>query len=87
MTITNTGSAPDRVSCVSSDASAECQIHIMAIANGVMKMRRIEDSLEIRPNETAVFKPACILCWSISSIHWTRARLRKSRLNSTTQDL
>jgi periplasmic copper chaperone A len=58
MTITNTGSAPDRVSCVSSDASAECQIHIMAIENGVMKMRRIEDSLEIRPNETAVFKPS-----------------------------
>ena len=30
----------------------------MAIENGVMKMRRIEDSLEIRPNETAVFKPS-----------------------------
>ena len=58
MTITNTGSAPDRVSCVSSDASAECQIHIMAIENGVMKMRRIEGGLEIRPDETALFKPS-----------------------------
>ena len=58
MTITNTGSAPDRVSCVSSDASAECQIHIMAIDSGVMKMRRVEGGLEIKPNETAAFKPS-----------------------------
>ena len=58
MTITNTGSAPDRVSCVSSDASAECQIHIMAMDSGVMKMRRIEGGLEIKPNETAAFKPS-----------------------------
>jgi periplasmic copper chaperone A len=58
MTITNTGSAPDRVSCVSSDASAECQIHIMAMDSGVMKMRRVEGGLEIKPNETAAFKPS-----------------------------
>ena len=31
MTITNTGKAPDKVSCVSSDASAECQIHTMVM--------------------------------------------------------
>ena len=58
MTITNTGTAPDRVSCVSSDASAECQIHIMTMDSGVMKMRRVEGGLEIKPNETAVFKPS-----------------------------
>ena len=58
MTITNTGSAPDRVSCVSSDASDECQIHIMAMDSGVMKMRRVEGGLEIKPNETAAFKPS-----------------------------
>ena len=51
MTITNTGSAPDRVSCVSSDASAECQIHIMTMDSGVMKMRRVEGGLQIKPNE------------------------------------
>jgi periplasmic copper chaperone A len=60
MTITNTGSAPDRVSCVSSDASAECQIHIMALEGGVMKMRRVEGGLEIKPNETAAFKPSSL---------------------------
>jgi copper(I)-binding protein len=58
MTIANTGSAPDRVSCVSSDVSAECQIHIMAMESGVMKMRRVEGGLEIKPNETAAFKPS-----------------------------
>jgi copper(I)-binding protein len=58
MTITNTGSAPDRVSCISSDVSAECQIHMMAMESGVMKMRRVEGGLEIKPNETVVFKPS-----------------------------
>ena len=38
MAITNNGKTPDRVSCVSSDASAQCQIHTMATEDGVMKM-------------------------------------------------
>jgi hypothetical protein len=37
MTITNNSQTPDRVTCVSSDASAECQIHTMTMDNGVMK--------------------------------------------------
>ena len=49
MTITNNGTAPDRVSCVSSDASGECQIHTMTMDNGVMKMRPVESGLEIKP--------------------------------------
>jgi periplasmic copper chaperone A len=58
MTITNTGSAPDRVSCVSSDASARCQIHTMTMDNGVMKMRPVEGGLEIKPGETVTLKPS-----------------------------
>jgi len=58
MTITNTGNAPDRVSCVSSDASARCQIHTMTMDNGVMKMRPIEGGLEIKPGETVTLKPS-----------------------------
>ena len=58
MTITNNGSVPDHVSCMSSDMSAECQIHMMAMENGVMKMRPVEGGLEIKPNETAAFKPS-----------------------------
>jgi copper(I)-binding protein len=57
MTITNNGTAPDRVTCVSSDASAQCQIHSMTMEDGVMKMRPVEGGLEIKPGETVTLKP------------------------------
>ena len=57
MTITNKGTAPDRVNCVSDDASAQCQIHTMTMDNGVMKMRPVEGGLEIKPGETVMLKP------------------------------
>jgi copper(I)-binding protein len=57
MTLTNNGKTPDRVSCVSSDASAECQIHSMTMDNGVMVMRPVEGGLEIKPGETVTLKP------------------------------
>ena len=58
MTITNNGTTPDRVSCMSSDASAQCQIHTMTMENGVMKMRPVEGGLEIKPGETVMLKPS-----------------------------
>ena len=58
MTITNKGSTPDRVSCVSSNISAQCQIHSMTMDNGVMKMRPVEGGLEIKPDETVTLKPS-----------------------------
>jgi copper(I)-binding protein len=58
MTITNNGSTPDRLSCVSSNASAECQLHSMTMEDGVLKMRRVEDGLEIKPGETVMLKPS-----------------------------
>jgi periplasmic copper chaperone A len=57
MTLTNNGKTPDRVNCVSSDASAECQIHSMTMDNGVMVMRPVEGGLEIKPGETVTLKP------------------------------
>jgi len=57
MTLTNKGAAPDRVSCVSDDASAQCQIHTMTMEAGVMKMRPAEDGLEIKPGESVALKP------------------------------
>jgi copper(I)-binding protein len=60
MTITNNGTTPDRVSCVSSDVSAECQIHTMTMDNGVMKMRPVEGGLEIKPGETVTLKPSSL---------------------------
>jgi copper(I)-binding protein len=57
MTITNKGTAPDKVSCMSSDVSAQCQIHTMTVEDGVMKMRPVEGGLEIKPGETVTLKP------------------------------
>jgi copper(I)-binding protein len=57
MTITNNGTTPDRVSCVSSDLSADCQIHTMSMENGVMKMRPVEGGQQIKPGETVTLKP------------------------------
>jgi periplasmic copper chaperone A len=57
MTVTNNGTTPDRVSCVTDDASAQCQIHSMTMEGGVMKMRPVEGGLEIKPGETVTLKP------------------------------
>ena len=57
MTLTNNGTTPDRVNCVSSDVSAQCQIHTMTMEDGVMKMRPVEGGLEIKPGETITLKP------------------------------
>ncbi len=57
MTITNKGTTPDRVSCVSDDASKRCQIHSMTMEGGIMKMRPVEGGLEIKPGETVTLKP------------------------------
>jgi periplasmic copper chaperone A len=60
MTLTNNGKTSDRVSCVASDASAECQIHSMTMDNGVMQMRPVEGGLEIKPGETVTLKPGSL---------------------------
>jgi periplasmic copper chaperone A len=57
MTITNKSAAPERVSCVSDDASGQCQIHSMTMEGGVMKMRPVEGGLEIKPGESVTLKP------------------------------
>jgi hypothetical protein len=57
MTLTNKGAAPEKVSCVSDDASAQCQIHSMTMEGGVMKMRPVEGGLEIKPGESVTLKP------------------------------
>jgi periplasmic copper chaperone A len=57
LTVTNNGTAPDRLTCAGSDAAAQCQIHSMTMENGVMKMRPVEGGLEIKPGETVTLKP------------------------------
>jgi periplasmic copper chaperone A len=60
MTITNNGKTTDRVSCVLSDASAQCQIHTMTMEGGVMKMRPVSGGLEIKPGETVTLEPSSL---------------------------
>jgi copper(I)-binding protein len=57
LTVTNGGTTPDRMSCVSADAAGQCQIHTMSMENGVMKMRPVEGGVEIRPGESVTLKP------------------------------
>jgi periplasmic copper chaperone A len=57
MTVTNTGKTAERLTCLSSDAAAKCQIHEMTMDNGVMKMREVAGGLSIKPGETVAFKP------------------------------
>ena len=57
LTVTNGGTAPDRLTCTGSDAAGQCQIHTMSMENGVMRMRPVEGGLEIKPGETVTLKP------------------------------
>ena len=57
LTITNTGTAPDRLLGGSVSVSSGFEIHEMAMDNGVMKMRMLSQGLEIKPGETVTMKP------------------------------
>jgi len=69
MTVTNGGTDADRLTCVSSDVSAQCQIHTMTMEDGVMKMRPVEGGLEIKPGETVTLKPASFHVMLINLTH------------------
>ena len=69
MTLTNKGAAPERVSCVSDDASARCQIHRMTMEGGVMKMPPVDGGLEIKPGETVTLKPGAYHMMFLSLKH------------------
>ena len=57
LTVTNKGTAPDRLTCVSIAVAAKCEVHSMTMDNGVMNMRFLPDGLVIKPGETVAFKP------------------------------
>ncbi len=57
MTITNNGSAPDRLIGGVSDVSNRFEIHEMTMDNGVMRMRPIAKGLEIKPGQSVELKP------------------------------
>lgn len=57
MTITNTGTAPDRLIGGATEISSRFEIHEMSMDNGVMKMRQLGQGLEIKPGQKVELKP------------------------------
>lgn len=60
LTVTSTATAPDRLTCASTDAASKCEIHSMTTEGGVMKMRPVEGGVEIKPGETVTLKPGSL---------------------------
>jgi len=57
LTITNTGTMPDRLVGGATDISSRFEIHEMSMAGGVMKMRMMPMGVEIKPGQSIEFKP------------------------------
>ena len=55
--ITNTGAEADRLIGGSLPIAASVEVHEMSMTDGVMKMRKLEKGLEIKPGQTVELKP------------------------------
>ena len=57
LTITNTGSSPDRLIGGSTAGAKHFEIHEMKMDNGVMKMRMLPNGIAIKPGQTVTLSP------------------------------
>ena len=57
LTITNTGSTPDRLTGGSSEVARKFEVHEMSMDGGVMKMRELSNGVEIPAGATVELKP------------------------------
>jgi hypothetical protein len=57
MKITNNGNEADRLVSGTVAGAKIFEVHFMSVENNVMKMRRLDDGLEIKPGETVELKP------------------------------
>ena len=57
MTIANTGTAADRLTGGSTPVAARVEIHTMTMENDVMRMRQLEDGLEMPAGGEVTLKP------------------------------
>jgi copper(I)-binding protein len=57
LTITNTGTASDRLIGGSALVSSAFEVHEMKMEGNVMRMRALDKGLEIRPGQTVALKP------------------------------
>jgi hypothetical protein len=55
--ITNTGTEADRLIGGSLPMATAVEVHEMSMSGGVMKMRKLDDGLEIKPGQTVELKP------------------------------
>jgi copper(I)-binding protein len=57
LTITNTGTTPDRLIAVKSPAADKVEVHEMKMDGNVMRMRELDKGIEIPPGGTVELKP------------------------------
>ena len=57
MTVTNNGSAPDRLMTATTNVADRVEIHEMGMNNGVMTMRQISGGVPVPPGQTVAFAP------------------------------
>ncbi|HEX2525389.1 MAG TPA: copper chaperone PCu(A)C [Geminicoccus sp.] len=57
LTVTNHGTAPDRLVAVASPVARAAELHSMSMDNGIMKMRALPEGLEIPPGGTVDLAP------------------------------
>ena len=60
MTITNTGTTPDRLVGGTANVAATFEVHEMTMENNVMRMRSLPRGLDIKPGETVELKPGAL---------------------------
>lgn len=57
LTITNNGSAPDKLLSATTTVADHVEIHEMAMANNVMTMRKLDGGVTVAPGKTVAFAP------------------------------
>lgn len=57
LTITNNGSAADRLLSAASDVAEKVELHEMSMSNGVMSMRPVDGGLAIEPGKSVSLAP------------------------------
>ncbi len=57
LTITNNGSKPETLVSATTPIAGRVEIHSMTMSNGMMKMRALDEGLEIKPGQSVTLKP------------------------------
>ena len=56
LTLTNTGTTPDRLIGATAAAAEHVDLHEMKMVDGVMRMRPVKDGIELKPGQRVEFK-------------------------------